>query len=370
MSTIENFNNYLQEKLDERKSNGLIRTLTYKGDKIDFSSNDYFGFSKSVQYDISEETSFGGTGSRSITGNNPEAEEAEKTVADFHKQEAALIFNSGYMANVGLFSSIASKGDMFISDEYIHASIIDGMRLSHANRIKFKHNNLDDLEKKLQQIEGRKLVAIESIYSMDGDEAPLIAIAALCKKFDALLIVDEAHATGMYGNKGDGLVCKYNLEKDVFAVVYTFGKAIGLHGAAVTGSRVLRNYLINNARSFIFTTALPPTTYLQIKRAYQLLPTADRKELEELIIYFRTEIKKLDGISFLESYSPIQGIIIADNFKAKGLAEYLFTKGFFIRAILSPTVPVGKERLRVCLHSFNTKQQIDMLLLEIKTFLG
>ena len=369
MNTAERFNNYLQEKLDEREAKGLLRTLVSNAGKTDFSSNDYFGFSTSALYNITgEDVGFGGTGSRSITGNCAAAEEAERTVAAFHKQEAALIFNSGYMANVGLFSTIAGKGDTYISDEYIHASIIDGMRLSHAGRLKFKHNDTEDLEKKLIHTQGRVFVVVESIYSMDGDEAPLVEIAALCHKYGALLLVDEAHATGIYGEKGEGLVCAYNLQKDVYAVVNTFGKAIGLHGAAVAGSKELRDYLINNARSFIFTTALPPHTYMQIKNAYQLLPTADRKTLKERIAYFRKQAEQLKGVEFLESYSPIQGVLIGDNFKAKALAQHLSEKGFFVRAILSPTVPVGKERLRVCLHAFNTTQEIDVLLTEVKNY--
>ncbi len=214
----------------------------------------------------------GATGSRSITGNSQLAEETEQLIANFHGREAALIFNTGYMANVGLFSCIAGKGDTFISDEYIHASMIDGMRLSYANRLRFKHNDIADLEKKLKIATGNKIVAVESIYSMDGDEAPLKEIVAACKKHDALLIVDEAHATGVYGDKGDGLVCKYGLQNDVYAVVHTFGKALGLHGAVVTGSKVLRNFLLNQARSFIFTTALPPHNYLLVQKAYGLLP--------------------------------------------------------------------------------------------------
>ena len=368
---MNNFQDFLQQRIEERKSKGLLRTLVNIDNQIDFSSNDYFVFSKSNNYKISDETlGFGGTGSRSITGNHRLAEVTERTIADFHHQEAALIFNSGYMANVGLFSCLASKGDTYISDEYIHASIIDGMRLSHANRIRFKHNNLADLEAKLQKTDGRKFVAVESIYSMDGDEAPLIEIVALCQKYEALLIVDEAHATGVMGDKGEGLIGKYRLEKEVLAVVYTYGKAVGLHGAAVVGSHILREYLINHARSFIFTTALPPHTYLQIKNAYDLLPNADRNKLYQLIAYFRSEIKKIDNITFLDSHTPIQGILTGDNFKAKSLAAFLISKNIFVRAILSPTVPVGKERLRICLHTFNTKEQIDLLLHETRNFLS
>ena len=366
-SANENFDHYLQQKLEEKKSIGTLRTLIHATDKIDFSSNDYFGFAQSRVLNQTEKNNLpsGATGSRSITGNSALAEQTERLIANFHNREAALIFNTGYMANVGLFSCIAAKGDTFISDEYIHASIIDGMRLSYAIRLRFKHNDLMDLEKKLQVATGKKIVAVESIYSMDGDEAPLKETATLCKQYGALLIVDEAHATGVFGDKGDGLVCQYKLENDVYAVVHTFGKAVGLHGAVVTGSNVLRNYLLNQARSFIYATALPPHIYLQVQKAYQLLPDADRTLLNELIAYFRKAISSISSISFIDSHSPIQGMVVGDNFKTKALATYLFDKGFFVRPILSPTVPVGKERIRICLHSFNTKEQIDNLLNEV-----
>ena len=366
-SANENFDHYLQQKLEEKKSIGTLRTLIHATDKIDFSSNDYFGFAQSGVLNQTEKNDLpsGATGSRSITGNSALAEQTERLIANFHNREAALIFNTGYMANVGLFSCIAAKGDTFISDEYIHASIIDGMRLSYAIRLRFKHNDLMDLEKKLQVATGKKIVAVESIYSMDGDEAPLKETATLCKQYGALLIVDEAHATGVFGDKGDGLVCQYKLENDVYAVVHTFGKAVGLHGAVVTGSNVLRNYLLNQARSFIYATALPPHIYLQVQKAYQLLPDADRTLLNELIAYFRKAISSISSISFIDSHSPIQGMVVGDNFKTKALATYLFDKGFFVRPILSPTVPVGKERIRICLHSFNTKEQIDNLLNEV-----
>ena len=367
MNANQQFNIVLQQRLDERESIGLLRKLVNSNGCIDFCSNDYLGLSKQLSYPRYELSS-GATGSRLVTGNSTLAEETENIIADFHSAEAALIFNAGYMANVGLFSCIASKGDTIISDELIHASIIDGIRLNHANGYKFKHNNLEDLEKKLQGSSGQIFVAVESIYSMNGDEAPLLAIVDLCKKYSALLIVDEAHAIGVFGDKGDGLVCKYNLQKEVFACIYTFGKALGLHGAVVTGSNTLRNYLINNARSFIYATALPPHTYLQIQEAYKLLPSADRLALYSLINYFIEAVKNINGIKITCSYSPIQAIIIGDNFKTKDLSEKLLQKGLYAKAILSPTVPIGTERLRICLHTFNTKEQIDVLVNEIKIF--
>ena len=372
MDIQKQFDQFLQDKLDEKRSSGLLRSLIHAGDKIDFSSNDYFGFSRNplLQHISGQSLPAGATGSRSITGNSPEAIDAEKSIAAFHRAEAALIFNAGYMANVGLFSCLASRGDTYISDEYIHASIIDGMRLNHANRLKFRHNDVADLEKKLLAATGKKFVAIESIYSMDGDEAPLQEIVEICKKHDALLIVDEAHATGVFGKRGEGLVCHYQLEKEIYACVYTFGKALGLHGAAVVGSTVLRDYLLNHARSFIFATALPPHSYLQIQKAYQALPGADRKSLYELIDYFREAKTKYPNITFMDSRSAIQGIIIGDSFKARALSEHLFSKGIFVKAILPPTVPAGTERLRICLHTFNTREQVDLLLSAVNQFLS
>jgi 8-amino-7-oxononanoate synthase len=366
----QRFDKFLQEKLDEREASGLLRTLTQVNSKIDFSSNDYLGFSQLPQLKIEDSFPSGSTGSRLITGNPAIAEETEKMIAAFHGFEAALIFNTGYMANLGLLSCIATKNDTFISDEYIHASMIDGMRLGFPTRLKFRHNDVDDLEWKLIQAKGKKFVVIESVYSMDGDTAPLKEIVEMCKKHDALLIVDEAHATGVFGNKGEGLVAYYGLQKEVYACVYTFGKALGLHGAVITGSNTLRNYLINHARPFIYATALPPHIYTQVQSAYKLLPTADRKSLIELIDHFIEASKKIENIRFIESCSPIQGVIVGDNIKAKALATHLNKKGFFVKAILSPTVPAGMERLRICLHTFNTKEQVDQLLNEIKNFIA
>ncbi len=372
MHTNQRFDKILQQRLDEKEALGLFRQLVKIENKIDFSSNDYLGFSKlpELQSIPHNQLTVGSTGSRLVTGNSTIAEETEKIIAEFHNAESALIFNTGYMANVGLFCCIASKGDTIISDEYIHASILDGIRLGFATRFKFKHNDPVDLEKKMKLATGQIFVAIESIYSMDGDEAPLIEINDLCKKYNALLIVDEAHAIGVFGNKGEGLVCKYNLEKEVYATIYTYGKAVGLHGSSITGSNTLRNYLINHARSFIFATALPPHTYLQIQKAYQLLPFADRENLFKLIIHFRQSVEKIPGLKFIKSQSPIQGIIVGHSFQTKALSNKLIENGFFVKAILPPTVPNGTERLRICLHTFNTIEEIDELIHQIQIFLS
>ena len=371
MAINSDFDAYLKAQLDDKKDKGLLRQLIAVDNKIDFCSNDYLGLAsnKHCTGDFSR-LKIGSTGSRLITGNSKLAEETEALIAQFHKAEAALIFPSGYTANVGLFSCIVGSGDTIISDEYIHASIIDGIRLNKANRTWFKHNDLDDLETKLKLANNKTIVVIESIYSMDGDEAPLSKIADLCEKYGALLIVDEAHATGIYGENGEGLVCQYGLENRVYARIHTFGKALGFHGAAIVGSAILRQYLINYSRAFIYTTGVPPQYYSQIQHIYAYLPRGNKTQLFELINYFRTHIKSIKNSQIIDSFSPIQAVIIGDNFKTKFLENQLLNKGYFVKAILSPTVAVGTERLRISIHSFNTKVEIDGLIKGIKLCLN
>jgi 8-amino-7-oxononanoate synthase len=253
----------------------------------------------------------------------------------------------------------------------IHASIIDGCRLSYANRYKFVHNNINDLEKKLQLAHGNVFVAVESVYSMDGDIAPLAEFVSLCKQYHANLIVDEAHATGVFGQQGRGMVNELGLEKDVFARVHTFGKAIGCHGAIIVGSNILRNYLINFARSFIFTTALPLHSLLTIRLAYEQL-LSDRftnDYLHQLIQHFKKEFYYAGDVCLINSISPVQSVIIPGNQRVRNVAKALQAKGFDSRAIVSPSVPAGKERLRISLHMHNTMEQVDELKLSLHQIL-
>jgi 8-amino-7-oxononanoate synthase len=365
MAVNQSFDKHLKKLLDQKEANGLLRRMVSITNKIDFCSNDYLGFASKTDlipiHTVENPLPNGSTGSRLITGNSNLAESTEILLAQFHKTEAALIYSCGYMANLGFFSCIASKGDTILSDQYIHASIIDGIRLSKANRNWFKHNDLKDLEAKLREATQQIFVVIESIYSMDGDETPLRQIADLCSQYKALLIVDEAHSTGIYGEKGEGLVCQYHLEEQVYARIHTFGKALGAHGAVIVGSTILRDYLINYSRPFIYTTGVPPAFYRQIQQIYNLLPHANRAYLFELIEYFRNQSQYFKNIQRIDSLSPIQAIIIGDNCKAKKIENQLLTKGFFVKAILSPTVPVGTERLRISIHAFNTKSEIEDL---------
>lgn len=355
---------HIANKLSKRKEENSFRELKFNNNLVDFCSNDYLGLASEQEIHMLDNIKqFGSTGSRLISGNFKQAVEVEAYLADFYKAESGLIFNSGYTANVGLFSCISQRSDTIIYDELIHASIRDGIKLSNANSFSFKHNDLSALTDKIKKAKGNVFIAVESIYSMDGDEAPLQKIVEICKEFDAALIVDEAHSCGIFGGKGEGLVVEYGLENDVFARVVTFGKAFGCHGAVVLGNKLLRDYLINYSRSFIYTTALPITAVLTIKSSHQfLLKNLDKIErLKVLISYFKKSTLDFK-LSTLNSRSAIQCIVVPGNDKVRELALSIQNKGFDVRPILAPTVPKGQERLRICLHSFNTEQQIDVLI--------
>lgn len=366
---------FIQSKLQQRAEKGILRMLSSKALQIDFSSNDYLGFARSSELKINSAAKSaqitdyknGATGSRLLNGNHAFTEETEQAIANFHKAEAGLIFNSGYDANVGLISSLAQRGDTIISDELIHASLIDGARLSYANRYTFKHNDLNELEAKLKVSKGNVYVLIESVYSMDGDLAPITEISKLCKQYQANLIVDEAHALGIFGTHGSGIVQMLGLEQDIFARILTFGKALGCHGAIILGSKNLRSYLINFARSFVYTTAAPIHSIATIYSAYQMLIRMDyTKQIGSKISLYKSLLKDT-AIPTIESTSAIQTVLYNNANDAKIAAQKLQSKALDVRAILSPTVSEGKERLRICLHLFNSDQEIEILVNELKT---
>ncbi len=372
---------YLSEIIQQRKHQSLFRSLRTKENLVDFCSNDYLGFSQKIKLNSEVYSSpTGATGSRLLAGNTQFVEDLEQEIADFHGAEAGLIFNSGYDANVGLLSCLTQKNDLLITDELIHASMIDGARLSYATRYKFKHNDVDDLEKKLQFVSlnpeseirnPQSFVAIESVYSMDGNIANLSEITALCEQYGANIIVDEAHATGVFGKNGRGLVSELGLEDKVFARIITFGKALGCHGAIVLGSKVLRDYLINFARPFIYSTAAPHHTHESVRQAYQLLksPEFNNQQLHNLIHFFKKEASQISDLQLIESASAIQCIIISGNERCRFVASELQKSGLDIRPIVSPTVPKGKERLRICLHDFNTEEEILRIFEVLKNIL-
>ncbi|MES2836558.1 MAG: pyridoxal phosphate-dependent aminotransferase family protein [Bacteroidota bacterium] len=365
---------FIKKALDKRLEENSLRSLRTETNLIDFASNDYLGFAKSIF--ISDQANQlltirrlqnnnGATGSRLLSGNSAFTEEIEKQIAKTHLFESALLFNSGYDANVGIFSSIPQRNDTIIYDELIHASVRDGMRLSFAKSYSFLHNNVQSLEEELKKASGTIFVAVESVYSMDGDIAPLIEIAALCEKYKANLIVDEAHAIGVFEY---GLVNKYQLEEKVFLNLYTYGKAMGSHGAAVCCSNLTRQFLVNFARSFIYTTALPAHSVAVITSAYEQLKNSETEieKLHQNISYFQT-LAQQNKLNVLKSTSTIQSIIIPGVENVKKVSEKLIAEGFDVRPILSPTVKKGTERLRICLHSYNTKNEIENLIKVVST---
>jgi 8-amino-7-oxononanoate synthase len=357
---------FLNKKLDERIGASALRSLKLPHEKIDFCSNDYLGI---VTNDLlkgkfgRDEALYkhGSTGSRLLAGNYALIEEVESELATFHKSEAALIFNSGYDANVGLLSSIPQKGDTIIYDQLSHASIRDGIRISFAQAYSFLHNDVNDLEKKLQQGKGNIFIVTESVFSMDGDVCPLPEIVTLCKKYNAHLIIDEAHAVGVVGKNGEGLAQQLQLQDECFARLYTFGKAVGCHGAVVAGSKRLRDYLMNFTRSFIYSTALPEVAVAAIQACYHVFPGMyeERSLLKKLIETFQSSNLAYEKII---SNTPIQAIIVPGNEEVKEVAAKLQQQGFDVRPILYPTVPKGKERLRIVLHAFNTPSQLQQLI--------
>lgn len=365
--------NVLHERLAERTRAGLIRQLRTAEGLVDFCSNDYLGFAHSTvlrdairRAEASQTNALtGATGSRLLAGQTDLADTLEQELANFYQTESALIFNSGYDANLGLLACLPQRGDTLLTDELIHASMIDGARLCYATRQRFRHNDLTDLEDKLRVATGPVFVAIESVYSMDGDVAPLRDLCDLCERYGAALIVDEAHATGIYGPTGEGLVVAQGLQERVLARVHTFGKALGVHGAAVVGSSLLRDYLINFARPFIYTTALPPHSLFAIRCAHRLRQTDSGavQQLNDGLMHFRQRVaERLSDSIWTDSESPIQCLLVPGNDHARQVAADCQQAGLDVRAILSPTVPVGQERLRICIHAFNTNAEIDRLI--------
>lgn len=367
----------LTDKLQKRTENNALRNLGSESNLIDFASNDYLGFAQSevifedvhkllIDRNLQQN---GATGSRLLTGNHHLYTETENQIATFHDAETALLFNSGYDANIGFFSAVPQKGDCILYDELIHASIRDGIQLSNATAYKFKHNDNEDLERLILKAksnpETNTYVVTESVFSMDGDTPPLTEIANLCQKHNAYFIVDEAHALGVFGDQGEGLVQMLDLQKLIFARIITFGKGLGCHGAVILGSEQLKSYLVNFARSIIYTTGLSPHAIATIQIAYQHLKQNNeaREKLRNNINIFNQQ-KQLLGLKplFVRSKSAIQCGVIPGNENAKNTAKKLQNQGFNVKAILSPTVPEGQERLRICLHSYNTEAEISNLL--------
>lgn len=375
----------LEKRLQRRKEEDSFRKLLPFPDGVDFFSNDYLGFSRSGKISenslkvLKQQSLFNGsTGSRLLSGNHPLFNLLENQLSSFHNSQTALVFNSGYDANIGFFSAVPQKGDIIFYDEYSHASIRDGIQMSLAKSYKFQHNDLPDLQQKLQRLNNEQedseiYVVTESVFSMDGDSPDLNHLVEIAEDYKINLIIDEAHATGVICEKGKGLVQHLKLESKIFARIHTFGKAMGCHGAVILGSKGLKDYLINFSRSFIYTTALSPHSVATIISAYRNLENDEKDvmDLRENIQHFRSEIHS-NGLHdlFIESESAIQSCVFSGNKEVKTLAQHIVDKGFLVKPILSPTVPAGKERLRFCIHSYNSKEEISEVLKVLGNFVA
>ena len=366
----------LKNALLKRKSAGNLRSLKLAMNpfSIDFYSNDYLGLSQNsaLKMRIEEKNSYsqknGSTGSRLLSGNSHLAESVETEMAQMLNAETALLFNSGYNANLGLLQTIPQENDLILLDQLAHASLKNGAKLSKATTHYFKHNDLVHLEKKLKEIGSKAkntYVITESVFSMDGDLAPLNEQSLLCQKYGAYLIVDEAHGVGILGKEGKGLTSEEPLNKNIFARIITFGKAFGTHGAAVLGGPILKEFLVNFCQSFIYTTALPDHSLFSIREAlhFQKEHPKLRKKLHENCSLFSKALKlEKDHQSPIFTYFPKKSedlIEISNNLKKNKLD---------VLPIFSPTVRKGEERLRICIHSFNKKSEIETLAAKILSY--
>ena len=375
------------QELKDIKKNNLFRYLReiilldpihaiIEGKEVTlFCSNNYLGLTHHKEVikaakEALERYGVGAGAARLISGHNPLYTELETALAKFKQTEKTLVFPTGYTTNIGTISALVGRRDAIFCDRLAHASIIDGCLLSGARFFRFKHNDLAHLEKLIKEANTfrRRLIITEGVFSMDGDIAPLPEIYEIAKKYDAILLVDDAHGTGVLG-EGRGSLFHFNIKGEGIIQMATLSKAIGALGGFVAGNKDLIDYLINKARSFIFTTALPPSVIAAAKKAIEIIEKEPEhlKRLKENIYFLR---KGLNDLGFkLPSYpTPIIPLILGNEEDALDLSKKLFDAGFFIPAIRPPTVPKGSSRLRITISSVHKKEDIESLLDAIEFF--
>jgi len=373
---------YISDELKKIKESGLYRELKVIGNAQDthieikgktflsFCSNNYLGLAnnpsviKAVK-DAVEEYGWGAGASRLVSGNMTLHETLEDEISRFKGKEASLVFPTGYMANLGAISSLVTNGDLVICDKLNHASIIDGCRLSGADLRVYAHCDMEKLGNILRKSSkyNRKLVVTDSVFSMDGDLAPLPDIVRIAGKYKAMVMVDEAHGTGVFGKSGRGVVEHFNLNKEVDVVMGTLSKAIGSLGGYVTGDIDLINYLRNKARSFMYTTALPPAVCAASVAGIKLIQNdpSIRESLWHNVHFVKDKLKSLN-FNVISSESPIIPILIGDAQKAVDMSTFLYKRGILIPAIRPPTVPINSSRLRMTVMSTHTNEDLERLL--------
>ncbi len=373
---------YISDELIKIKESGLYRELKVVGNAQDtyieiegktflsFCSNNYLGLAnhpsvvKAVK-DAVGKYGWGAGASRLVSGNMTLHETLEGEISRFKEKEAAIVFPTGYMANLGAISTLVSNGDLVICDKLNHASIIDGCRLSGADFRVYAHCNMDKLENILRKSSkyNRKLIVTDSVFSMDGDLAPLPDIVRIAGKYKAMVMVDEAHGTGVFGENGRGVVEHFNLNKEVDVVMGTLSKAIGSLGGYVTGEIDLINYLRNKARSFMYTTALPPAVCAASIAGIKLIQEdpSMRESLWYNVRFIKDKLRSLN-INMISSESQIIPILIGDAQKAVEISKLLYKRGILIPAIRPPTVPVNSSRLRMTVMSSHTQGDLERLI--------
>ena len=344
---------------------------------INFSSNDYLGLANhpAVVYSFQEAAARFGVGagaSHLVVGHQQAHHDLEQALADFTGRERAVVFSTGYMANLGVISALLSKHDTVIQDKLNHASLIDGARLSDANFLRYRHNDLDHLQQQLEKVadDTRVLLAVDGVFSMDGDMPPLNQLASICNRYGVALMVDDAHGFGWLGDSGAGVSDYFNLGQERLPILMgTLGKAIGVAGAFVAGSEALIESLIQYSRSYIYTTALPPACAVAAQQSLKIIAEEPqrRAHLQALIDYFQTNSAHLN-YKFLASTSAIQALIVGDNARALLLSEQLRNRGILVSAIRPPTVAVGSARLRITLTAAHTFAQVDQLIQTLEEY--
>ncbi len=373
---------FFEKTLLDLEQKGLKRSLkTVSGkqsrrivvdgkDVLNFCSNNYLGLAdddrlSKAACEVLESQGFGSGASRLVCGNLDRHQKLEIAIADFKESESCLLFSTGYMANVGIISSICSRDDIIFSDRLNHASIVDGIVLSRATCKRYPHRDMDKLEQMLAQAQGykKRMIVTDSVFSMDGDIAPLDKIVELARKHDCLVMIDEAHSFGVLGKKGKGLAEHFGVEDKIDIQMGTLSKAAGSFGAYCCASKLTIEFFINKARSFIYTTAMPPSVAAASIKAIEIIrdePNRREKVLESAD-YLRESLKCL-GFDIMNSVTPIVPVVVKEDSVALEFSKKLFDEGIFIQSIRPPTVPVGTARLRVTVMATHTRQDINFVI--------
>ncbi len=376
--TMKSFEQQLQNKRDNNQyrhrevlqSPQSVRIRLNGKQYLSFSSNDYLGLANDpriieASIDALRHYGIGSGAAHLITGHSYLHHQLEDMLAQHTGRSRALLYSTGYMANVGAISALCGKGDLVVEDKLNHASLIDGGLISDAKFKRYKHSDMENLEAILSKsVETNKLIVTDGVFSMDGDIAAMPLIMKLAKKYQADVFVDDAHGFGVLGNRGGGICEQFSLIKDDEPIIMgTLGKAFGVFGAFIAGSENLIEWLIQQSRMYVFTTAMPPSLAAASIKSLEIIQKENyrREHLTDLITFFRNEVKKI-GLSLMPSLTPIQPIIVGEEKKALEWSDYLRDHGVLVKAIRPPTVPIGTSRLRITFSAAHSKEDVSTLI--------